>query len=374
MDPENTISEKSIDAICVGEVEHALLELVTKMENGEDITKIENIWIKKSGNISKNPVRPLIQDLDSLPYPDRDLINRRYISNSTANFITSRGCPYHCSYCINEYLQELYRGKGRFLRYRGIDNVIDEIKLVVKKYGIRDILFSDETFTSNKKRVIEFCKIYKKEIDLPFLCQTRADTVTRDVFVALKQANCRGVAIGVETGNDFLRNNVLNRKLSREDILNAFKLAREVGQRTTSFNMVGVPYETEKTIWETINLNKEVQTDYSECSIFIPFKGTKLRELCEEKRWIKQELSEAFIDYKTCTTTLQELPSISSKKIIAYHRLFESYIKFPTKYYPLLNFLKLLWIYAPSNRNIHRTLKFVNRMLTKYIVPSEKNV
>jgi len=351
VDPEATISERSVDFICVGEGELALLELVNKMADGEDLSDVKNIWMKKNGRIIRNPVRPLIQDLDILPYPNRDLLDSRYLTNETvgANFLTSRGCPYRCTYCINKYLQDLYTG-GRFVRFRNIDAVVDEIKHTVKRYQIQKITFSDETFTINKKRTIDFCRRYEEEIGLPFICLARADEICKageELLDALKQAGCIEVHIGIESGNKCLREKVLKRNMTNETIVRSFKLAKESGLRTGSFNMIGVPLETSKTVKDTIKINRIVSPDFILCTLYMPLKGTELEKLCEKSGWIKrpvEELHEYYYD------TVLELPSVSSKELIAYQRFFNLYVRLPSYLDSFTDLVRYFYMTIPSKR------------------------
>jgi anaerobic magnesium-protoporphyrin IX monomethyl ester cyclase len=242
-----------------------------------------------------------------------------------------------CTYCQNKYLRELYEGKGRFVRYRSIENVMDEIKTVVSKYDCERVIFSDEMFTLNKQRIIEFCNTYQREVGLPFSCQARPTQVDEEILVALKEAGCEYVSMAIEAGNDHQRNAILKRNVSREVIVEAFSLAHKVGLKTGSFNMVGVPYETEATIWDTININRQVQPDLLMCTIFMPFKGTQLGERCEQEGWIKGDVKSA-MDYYNHPTL--ELPTISSHKLVAYQMLFNLYVRLPKSSYWVINILR----------------------------------
>ena len=276
VDPEGTIRERTIDFICIGEGEEAIVELARGLENKRNVTHINNIWAKIEGKIYRNTVRPLIQDLDSLPFPDRDIVDPIYLHNPFigTNFITSRGCPFPCSYCQNKYLMEIYKNKGKFVRYRSMENVIDEIKVTADKFKIKRVTFSDEIFTLNQKRTLDFCEIYGKEIKIPFVCQTRPSHFDKVIAEALKEAGCVHVSMAIESGNDKLRNKVLNRNIGRDEIIKAFAIAKEYGIRSGCFNMIGIPGLTEKTIWDTININRDIQPDCMFTTIFTPFRGT----------------------------------------------------------------------------------------------------
>jgi len=347
--PEDTISQKSVDMICVGEGEEAMLELVSKWQKGEDYKNVQNIWVKIGEKIFRNPPRPPIQNLDDLPLPNRDLLDPRHLSSEMygANFITGRGCPFQCTYCHNVYLQNLYKGLGRYVRFREIKYVIDEIKYVIERYNIRKLTFSDDTFTLDKKRTMEFCRIYKKEIGLPFICQTRVDTINRELLEALKDAGCEQIDMGIEAGDDYLRRSILNRHISRAKIFHGFKLAKKIGLRTASFNMIGIPFETNKTVRETIEINRAVGPYIALCTLFAPFRKTKLGDFCHEKGWIKSPVEKLHGYYYD---TVLELPSISRKELIGFARFFTVYVKSPMGFDPFIDLLRYIYMSAPSKR------------------------
>jgi radical SAM superfamily enzyme YgiQ (UPF0313 family) len=277
--------------------------------------------------------------------------------------MTSRGCPFQCSYCINHFLQELYKNKGSYVRYRKVRNVIDEIKYTIEKYNIKKLTFIDETFSFNREHMINLCKIYEKEIGLPFICQTRANVVDKKVFLALKNAGCEIVHIGIESGNDFIRNKVMNRNMNEESILNAFKLAKEAGLRTSAYNMVGLPYETEDMIWDTIRLNRKANPDETLCTILSPFKGTELEKVCRKKGWIKNEISESYY-----TEMIHKIPTMPCEDIISYQQLFQLYVKLPERYFSFINGLRRLSAYTAKNKTTRRISFQLNRMMTPTIV------
>lgn len=368
VDPESTLAHPLVDMICTGEGEEALVELVNEMEKDGDTTRIANIWCKFNGQIFRNPVRPLIKDLDSLPFPDRDALAPGIYSKGL-NVITSRGCPYHCSYCIENYMHHLYRGKGRQLRFRDIFKVIEELKVAVRRYEPKLIIFSDETFTAHRKHCVEFCHYYEKEVGVPFLCQTRANTVDLETLKALKSAGCISVHIGIEAGNNYLRNEILERGLSRETIINAFALAKEVGLSTASFNMLGAPFETEETIWETIKLNREVRPDETPVAILTPYKGTKVRTYFEENGWLPPA-QEITLDYDAYV--VQRLPTISRHRLLSYKTFFGAYVKSPEKGYFLLNVLRRAYEFLlqllPANSRLPLVAQFGMRRVLRVIL------
>lgn len=309
MAPEETINKKSIDMVCIGEGELALAELLERMENGgEYIENIKNFWFKKKGKIIKNPVRPLIENLDVLSC-DRELFDyKKYLKarGYIVDIYAGRGCPYKCAYCINHALQKLYDGKGRYVRLRSVGNIILEIQELKKKYNVKAIAFPDDTFTYNKRWLKEFCTEYAKIIKLHFSCNGRVENIDLELCQILKDAGCNSIMFGVESGSEKIRREILRRLISDEMIISAFKHTKNVGIKTFSYNMIGVPYETAKDIKKTIELNKKIEPDEVQCTIFYPFPGTDLLDLCEENGWItkrsiKDYSLESILNYEHIT-------------------------------------------------------------------------
>jgi radical SAM superfamily enzyme YgiQ (UPF0313 family) len=299
--PEETIAKDCFDIICIGEGEEAVLELLDSFEKGKLRTNIKNLWFKKQEKsevrIIKNPLRPLVQDLDSLPFPDRELFDyKKYLkwNHGTATFISTRGCPFRCSYCINHFLIKKYKGKGKYVRFRSIDHLFQEIKDVLKKYSIKNIEFYDDTFTLDERRTREFCKRYPKEIGLPFNINVRVNAIRPEHFKLLKKAGCVRVSLGIEAGDPYIRNKILKREMTDEQIIFTFNAAKKAGLKTYSFNMVGIPFENKKSIEKTIQLNRKCKPDFVGVSIFNVFRGTEIYEICKKNNWIKKTYSKSY--------------------------------------------------------------------------------
>ena len=321
MKPESLQLISRLDAICRGEGEYALLELIEALENNGDISKIKNLWVKKNGRIYRNPSRPLLENLNDLPFADRELFPYQSIINSdfgTALFMFTRGCPYDCSYCSNDALRKIQEGK--YVRFRSVDGCIQEIKEVIDNYKVKSIYIDDDVFTLNKRFIFEFCEEYRTQIRLPFDINARVETITREVCQELRKAGCRRVSMGIESGNPYIRNKVLNRRMSNEQIINAFSIARQAGLKTKSFNMVGVPYETPERFQDTVKLNAEIKPDSVILNVFDPYPGTKLEVECRKKGWIDfKRMREEFI---TRTDTVLNLPDFPRKQILKCHKRF----------------------------------------------------
>ncbi len=345
--PEETISEGSIDAICRGEGEDSFTEFLTAIDRGGDETRVPGFWTKRQGMIYRNPMRPLIEDLDKISFPDRDLIDPSRLGAELygVNLLSSRGCPFPCSYCQNEYLMDLYRGYGRFVRYRTIENVFAEIDQVIQKYHPSRLSFSDESFTLNKKRLEEFCRRYAQRYSIPFLCQTRPDLVDDDTIRVLKEGGCDFINMAVEAGNPTIRNKVLQRNITDEQIVQAFELARRSGIRTGSFNMIGLPGEDMSTVWDTIRINKRLQPDRIMCTVYMPFLGTKLGEDCLKDGWLEHPIDDAEIYYTNITI---HHPKIPGKTLFGYQGFFDYYVRLSPKLYPLIHLLRRVYQLLPK--------------------------
>jgi radical SAM superfamily enzyme YgiQ (UPF0313 family) len=167
--------------------------------------------------------------------------------------------------------------------------------------------------------VKEFCERYKKEIGIPFEVTTRVETASEDMFGWLKEAGCTRVAMGIESGNEWLRTNILSRRMTNEQLIKAFRLAREAGLKTKSYNIVGFPGETEEMFEDTVRLNAEINPDSHVCYIFNPYPGTKLHGYSLEKGYFSDTPVEEFVSR---TDTPLNLPTFSREKILKAYRNF----------------------------------------------------
>ncbi|MFQ5964065.1 MAG: B12-binding domain-containing radical SAM protein [Candidatus Scalinduaceae bacterium] len=272
-----------IDGICLGEGEAPLRELCRRLDNGDDYLATPSFCFRTNDGIGKNAVVPL-QGVEVLPLPDYTLFDYdKIISDNGQCFpmMLSRGCPYNCHYCCNHAFREIYPNKGDYVRFPSIERSINVIKNNLSLYpGTKKIIFADDTFTLNKKWLSGFCEVYKKEIDLPFLCNARVETMGEQVAKDLKHGGCISIDFGVESGNEWLRRNILNRRHSNRKIKDAFEITKKYGIKSFSFNIVGLPFETTEMAKDTLNLNMELQPDFGKCFYFYPYPKSRIHQLC----------------------------------------------------------------------------------------------
>jgi len=313
LSPEEVLSHQAIDAVCIGEGEYPMLELLNSLDQGQVCKDIQNIWFKDNGNTVRNPLRNLISNLDELPFVDREFFSSENKEQGVLEIMASRGCPFGCTNCSNHALQKIYAGKGPYTRYRSIENVLTEIEECSKKGNFKIIHFEDDMFTVNLKWLKEFCVQYSKRIKLPFVCNIRPETGSLEILSVLKNAGCVQVSIGVESGDEKIRQKVLSRHMSDDKIIKAFSNAKKLGIKRKSFNMVGLPYETPLTLWKTIWLNLRLAPDAVQTSIYYPFKGTVLGNQCYQEGWINFKRKERLKLY--ANDSILDLPNLSRSSI-----------------------------------------------------------
>ena len=315
--PEAVAASSALDAICVGEGEMATLDLVERLQAGESIVDVPNLWVRQGDEWVRNPARPLIESLDDLPFADRDLFDYDQIlarNDGWVDLMAGRGCPYDCSYCCNPGLKARYQGLGRYVRFRSVDNLMQEIEELAGRYPIRTLNFQDDTFTLNRKWALTFCEAYAARFEFPFWINTRVERVLDDeeLVAALARAHCRGVRIGLESGNENLRKEILKRGMSNDDIRKAVKLLRRRGLQVSTCNMIGIPGETPEMIDETIQLNRELAPDSLQFSVFYPYPMTELHDVAVEQGLVQAD--HAVTGYYERESVL-DLPGITPQEL-----------------------------------------------------------
>ena len=333
--PRIVLKENSIDMICEGEGEEMIVELADRLENNQDITNILNLTVKKEGKVFRSGEECFLEDLptgdniygektgirrpqthmgNTLLPPDYTIYDeRRFLKKMGGKVVRtvamelSRGCPYTCTFCcvpMQQHQHRVAREKYAKLtnveantlkktdpyhREKPIKNFIKEVKAAIKNYKIDFIYFTDESFLSmNKARFEEFAYEYKK-IRLPFFIESRVETIKQGYAKILEDIGCTGVAMGVESGNLRLRQELLARAMPNEAIINGFKEFENTKIRISANNIIGFPGETRDDIMSTIEINKHINPDSIVVNAFRPYSGTKLRKVCIDRGLIPKE-------------------------------------------------------------------------------------
>jgi anaerobic magnesium-protoporphyrin IX monomethyl ester cyclase len=289
IDPEDALLSSSLDMVCLGEGEEALAELCAALQEGRDHRRVTSFWVKDGGGVIRNPVRPLLEDLDSLPFPDREIFDPADFceqQHERGTLMASRGCPYNCSYCSNHVQKKVYPNPEKYVRFRSVDNVMREIRSIIagdREGRLQYIRFDDDILTLDREWFRELARRYREEVDLPFVCNSRVNLMDEETARLFAEAGCRVVCMGIESGNSRLRREVLNRPMREDQIIKAFHLCREHGMKTVSTNMTGLPEEGVAELLDTIKLNARARPDCMQVSVFHPYPHTRLYQVCREK-------------------------------------------------------------------------------------------
>jgi radical SAM superfamily enzyme YgiQ (UPF0313 family) len=284
--PTDVLKENvNIDVSVYGEGEYTVLELANNIEShGKDNSKsfedVRGIAYRNNGQIRKNTPRPYIDDLDTLPFPARHLLPMdkyrpalyQIKRSPNTNLIASRGCPFNCNFCS----KGVY---GRKFRIRSPENVITEIEYLIEKYGIKELLFWDDTFTLNKKWIEDFCILLKeRNLDITWSCSSRVNKVDKLLLQKMRKAGCWSIFYGIESGSQKLLNNI-NKGITISQVINAVKWAKEAGIQVRASFMLGLPGETKELAEKTIAFAKELDPDYAQFNITTPYPGTELMKV-----------------------------------------------------------------------------------------------
>lgn len=278
------IEEEGVDAVCVGEGEKAIVDLVNALDSGATLSEIPNFWIKEDdAQVHKNSPRDLVADLDTLPVPDREFYydGKGPGAHGIVNMFASRGCPYRCSYCFNNVYQKLYPNFR--VRYRSVSNLIEEALSLKDKYNPQFVSFYDDCLVANRSWLREFSEAWAAKVQLPFLCNARFDLINEEIVELLKHANCSTVIASLETGNDHLRNEILKRNMSREQIYRGASLVKQAGIGLLVQGILGLPLGSLEADLETLEVMAKIRPSNSTVTLFQPYPRTELGELAIEK-------------------------------------------------------------------------------------------
>jgi radical SAM superfamily enzyme YgiQ (UPF0313 family) len=301
--PEETLKSISeIDVIVRGEGEQTILEFIRVLqEDPNSINQVLGISCREGDSVRSNPLRPPVLDLDTLPLPAFHLLpigkyrlhppfGRR---KPAMPIITSRGCPYHCIFCSKAVFGEKYRSNNPAY-------IVDEIRFLKEKFGVKEIKFYDDVFTLDRKRVIAICtQLKERGIDIPWSCETRVNLVDSELLKVMKNAGCYMIEYGAESGNQTVLNS-LKKGITLEQTTKAFKLTHEAGIETVAYFMIGSPQETLETVQETVEFAKKLDPDFAQFSITTPYPATELYRLAVDEQYVSERWDEyVYADLKS---------------------------------------------------------------------------
>lgn len=283
--PKETLRDnKFIDFVIFGEGEYSTLEMLEEVENSSpNFSKIKGLGYKENGKTIFNEQRPYVKNIDEFPLPARHLLPLNQYKTSKwvvkrppgTSAVVSRGCPYRCTFCSKAIW-------GDTVRERSPEKVIEEILDLKVNYGINDIVFADDTFTINRKRVLKICELIKKnKIEIAWSCLTRVDRVDKELLLRMRKSGCHQIGYGAESGSQKILN-IMKKDITLKQARFAFRITKKAGIGTRAFIMLGLPGETRETSRKTLNFLKELDPDYANIYIYSPFPGTELFSIAKK--------------------------------------------------------------------------------------------
>lgn len=319
-----TKNHNFIDACIRGEFDYTAKELCKAIRDKKNLKEVEGITYQDKGKTIINPDRPLIGDLDELPFPDREGLNPYYPQafyegKRTFLMITSRGCPYRCTFCV--WPQTMY---GRKFRTRSTKNILDEIEGLVNKYDADEICFDDDTFAVSKEKIKEFCQEkIARNIKIPWTCMGRVDTIDYETARLMKKAGCTQIFFGFESGSEKILQNI-KKGITKEGMIKAVRATQKAGLVASGSFMFGTPEEDPKTAQETIDFAKKLKADYVQFTLASPFPGSEFFYEAEKEGLLEIDSLEDLDGHKgpiarTKHLTREDLAGIRRKANIAYY-------------------------------------------------------
>lgn len=325
------IKEYRCDAICIGEGDIAFPEFCRRVDQSEAYWETPNFIVKFDGKIVNNPPSPLVENLDNLPFPDRGIMyeaDPHLLNEGKKIFFATRGCPYKCTYCFNSKYNETYHGKGKILRHRSSENLIDEICSVQEHYRVDTVWLDDDTFLLKSRDWFRsFSMLYKERVKLPLVCNVRANLVTEEVIALLKDAGLDAVYMGIECGNEDIANKVLKRELKNKQLLIASDIIKSHGIKLITQSLIGLPVpDSYRTDLQTLDLNIKIRPLFAWSSILYPYPGTPVELYARTHGFLEGEVP--FLETNKRFSVFN-FPKEEKKKIEHLHKLFGLIVHFP---------------------------------------------
>lgn len=326
----DVVQKDNFDAFCIGEGEYPSLELVEQLEKNIKPTKIRNLYIKNGLRIERNEVRPFLDDLDDLPFPDREMWQEWMEEDFGARYavLLGRGCPFNCSYCSNHALRKV--ASGNYVRLRRPEKIIEEINEIAVKYPKQNEIYLEiETFSANQKWAIQLCtelaklnKTLSHPLSYGVNIRVTPHPDYGDLFEACKRSNFRFINIGLESGSERVRKEILKRNYTNKDVISVVETARKVGLKVAFYNMIGIPGETKADFEETVKLNRICLPDWHMTGIFFPYPGTDIYQTAKSLGLLDKKINSELERSKA----LFDLPEFTGKQIQRSYELFDYYV------------------------------------------------
>jgi radical SAM superfamily enzyme YgiQ (UPF0313 family) len=343
-----------VDFVLRGEAEFSFTRLAETIETKGPLSDIKGLSFRKDGQIFHNPDTDFIEDLDRLPPPARDLLINKgtYTPEDMGLIMSGRGCPFECTFCSSAGVW------GRKIRFRSIENVLDEIQQVKNAYGTVQFSFKDDIFTIKTNRVLEFCRLLKeRNLTIKWDCNVRVNLIDESMLAQMKSAGCNGIKLGIESGSDRVLKDVMKKKITVTQIKKAAELIRKAGIHWTGYFMMGLPTETEQEMNQTLELMRNIKPDFASLSVYEPLPGTQLYHtgvaagLVADQRTLNDflSISPKYYYFKNIKNRIDTMPDDKFRAIEqSLKTSFHKYNRGPARIYKRAKARSALYLKKPS--------------------------
>jgi len=349
------LENPSVDFICRGEGEFPTVELLDALEGKRELSSVMNVWYKEGGVVRENPMRPLVDPLDTLPAPDFSIYRHiPAIAHDTypAVFMV-RGCPYSCTYCHNSNQRSVYRGLGRYVRRFSVGRVLEEAEGALASYPeARALFLGADTLGMDMPWLTELLTRFRMRFSIPYACLVRPEFITEELARLLQETGCHMVAFGIESGSERVRGELLERRYTNEQLEKAARLLKDHGVGFRTYNIIGFPGERREEMLATLELNLKIKPDFPWCSIYTPYPQTRLADYCVENRYLAPTFSFDDVPLSFFNDTL--LKGVERRVILNLHSLFQLTVLFP-RLYPLVK-RTLDWPHTAVHRLVFKAV------------------
>ncbi|OGQ96071.1 MAG: hypothetical protein A2521_13255 [Deltaproteobacteria bacterium RIFOXYD12_FULL_57_12] len=355
----------NVDFICRGEGEWPTAELLNALDAGLSSFDIPNISWKKNGEIFHNEMRPLLDPLDSLPFPDYSIYRDIPViaADTYPTVFMTRGCPFSCTYCHNSNQRKIYKGKGKYVRSFSPERILDEVEAVISQYPNTTAVFlGADTLGTDLGWLTDLLTRYRARFDMPYNCLIRPEHINEELARLLKETNCHMIAFGIESGSERIRRDLLRRGYPNKQIMQAAGLLKKYGIRFRTYNIIGFPTETPAEMMETLRLNLEIKPDFPWCSIYTPYPETKLSEYSVAHGYLDKNFTYDDVPLSFFNDTV--LKNVDRNFIVNLHSFFQTMVLFPSLT-PLLKYL----LRIPPNR----VFRFLFKAVYSYVCIRSEN-
>jgi radical SAM superfamily enzyme YgiQ (UPF0313 family) len=348
--PETVLAIPAIDFVCTGEGEGTILALCSAIAEGSSVDQIKGIGYRRQGQPVLNGRETDVVDVND-SFEDRLVYYRRYAllrEDELKQFISSRGCPYQCTFCFNQQLHRLFPAQKNRVRRKSPKHLVEEIERARATAPILAVFFADDLFTSSKKWLQEFVPLYRQRIGVPFMCITRADHLDDETGELLKRAGCHTVSFGIESGSEEIRTRLLRKQITDAAIIRCSDVLTRKGIRIQTSNMFCLPDETLEDALSTVKLNIRIKADFVFTPIFMPFPGTELAAYCIEKNYLPDDFGFEHLPQSFLRHSILALPD--RKRIENVQRIAYFLVKYPALFRmaePLVRHVRAAWCYYP---------------------------